>query len=151
MSDVQLTLLAERIAKLERQNRSLKRFGVALAGGAALVGALGAKLADDRKVLEAHELRLVDDHGRTRVSWVVNGDGAVLSVTGADADSHVHLGVNKAGTALVLQAEGGGRLGMLVPPKRAPVLDMRKDGLEDVTLSPALTRPKGAEEPASPK
>ncbi len=75
-----------RLAKLERENRWLKRAGAVFATVALVVVFCSAKDAPKRTVIEANEIRIVDSTGFLRGTLGVDkADGAVgLALMGAD-------------------------------------------------------------------
>lgn len=99
------TELVARIEKLERDNRRLKRLGVA---ALVLVGALGlvAATRPEPGVIKAHAFEVIDGQGRARIKlaatesgeeiWMKNVDGVVTSRLSGDAK----------GTSLVLDGSG---------------------------------------------
>ena len=67
--------LAERVERLERENRYLRRMGaVVLIGALVLLGG-GAYLADGPKTVEAKEFVLRDRDGKERLEMFVGPDG----------------------------------------------------------------------------
>lgn len=87
--------LAERVTRLERENRRLKR----MAMGAGLIIAVvfvAGQAAPERvpKEIRAETFRLVDEEGKTRGSWTQDEDGQELSLRGPDLMGGITLRVS---------------------------------------------------------
>jgi hypothetical protein len=70
--------LVERIERLEKHNRWLKLLMVAVTGLCVLVSMGGHPLArgqakEDRKIIDAHAFRIIDDKGKARGIWTALG------------------------------------------------------------------------------
>jgi hypothetical protein len=75
MDTASIDLLTERVDRLERENRRLKRIGAALAVGLLGVMIAGARSAAVVDVVEARGFRLVDEHGRHRIAMFMSPEG----------------------------------------------------------------------------
>jgi len=117
--------LAERVERLERENRRLKRVGAALGIGAALffaVGAGGAKVIDaerivlskdgtERAVLETDKegsalLRFLDKKGNERLSLSVGDFGPSLDMRSSNGEDEVKLAIAAGAPQFHLSSPG---------------------------------------------
>ena len=104
-----LTALSARVARLERQNRWLKRGGLAalvIVGTALLLGSR----AEPAKTLEVERLVLRDTFGRQRAALqVTKGDDPAVSLILYDENERPRagLGVNKDGPGLYFTDPNG--------------------------------------------
>jgi hypothetical protein len=97
-SDMQAVL--ERLEKLERQNRRLKRAGVIAC--VLVVAWVAAGRVRPSRTLQAEEFRLTDGQGRVRASLTVNGDFTDLDLFSETRKGNASLSVSDAGGALRL-------------------------------------------------
>lgn len=70
-----LERLAERVGDLERQNRLLKRIGVLLMMGSAVLIVVGTGLVKAPRQVEAQQFIVRDESGRVRARLAANRDG----------------------------------------------------------------------------
>lgn len=94
--------LQSRIAKLEKQNRRFKQFGVATLAGAALLFVMAQ--APARKTIEANEFVVKDAHGNTRIRLGVDpkNNSADLWLQTAKGEE----GASLSDSGLILQQGG---------------------------------------------
>src|SRR5437764_8094461 len=78
MDNAQLVAISERLNRLERENRRLKRGGALALVAVALLAAGGAKLAEVPKVIETEQLILRDSNGKMRARLSTDKDGSPL-------------------------------------------------------------------------
>jgi hypothetical protein len=104
--------LMDRVDKLERQNRSLRRFVVALSVLAACVPLMGQvpspSVADE---IRARRVVIVDDKGRVRADLAVLGDGSAVALDFRDEAGQIRAELvhSKEGPALIL-GDGSGQV-----------------------------------------
>jgi hypothetical protein len=99
----------ERLARLERQNRWIRRLGTLGLSVIAIAVLTGQGKDEDSKALRAHELRIVDAEGRTRI--LLAGEGGlghpVLILYGKEMTSpSVQLTVNEQAAHISASAIG---------------------------------------------
>jgi hypothetical protein len=94
--------ILERLNALEKQNRWMKRIGVAAIVIAASLLVMGQKAAVNRTI-EANEFLLRDSNGTVRSKWVVTQDGPRLLLLDGNGKERVVMYCN---------AFGGGGLGL---------------------------------------
>ena len=132
----ELEALANRVPRLETQNRWFKRAGVSAVGVvtiALVMGQAGAKQqAPATKVVEAEKFVLRDKDGRQRGSWGVDPDGSTaLSLRDKDGKERgIWVVSPEWGTALILcDPDGKLRGDWTVRPDGSTRLSLRdKDG-----------------------
>lgn len=84
----QLSALAERVEKLEKQNRRLSRIclsALLVLSALILMGQAG------QKTVEAHEFILRDNSGRLRGVWKMGSGGALFLLADENGKAHVIL------------------------------------------------------------
>jgi hypothetical protein len=101
-SDMQAVL--ERLEKLERQNRRLKRGGIIVVLLA--LGWVVMSQARRSRTIEAQEFDLKDAQGRLRASLAVNGDFTDLSLFSENAEEAARLTGSEHGAELHLWGPG---------------------------------------------
>jgi hypothetical protein len=103
-----LEALANRVAKLEVQNRRLRKTGIALLIVAAAVIVMGQ--APTRKVIEANEFVLKDADGKTRAWLGIEQTVAQLGVYGPEGKQQgfMHIGSGPYGPFIIL-GDGHGK------------------------------------------
>ena len=101
--------LEERIGRLERENKRLKRWGVVgmlAVVGLALLGQAAPK-GGVQDVVRTRLLEVVDDGGNARAGIRVGSHGPQLAFVDASGKQLVALGVAAGGPALMLQGASG--------------------------------------------
>ena len=95
-------ILQVRVAKLEKENRRIKKLAVAAFAGIALLFVMGQTPA--RKTVEANEFVVKDAHGNTRIRLGVDpkNDSAVLWMQTAKGDE----GASLSDSGMILQQDG---------------------------------------------
>ena len=110
-----LEVLANRVEKLETQNRRLKKVGIAIALLASAVVVMGQ--APTSKVIEANEFRVKDANGRVRAKFFMSeGLGPRLDLFDEDENPMVSLfGIGRIGTLSLGSTSGSSRSVILEP------------------------------------
>ncbi len=113
----------ERLERVERQNRRLRRAGaVSIVVAGALI--LMAQSAPPRRVVEAQQFLLKDKNGATRALWSVEGGRAHLSFT----DPSGRPGQGRPGVVLGMSEEGHPELIIRGPLGAQLALGVSDDG-----------------------
>jgi hypothetical protein len=115
--------LARRVARLERQNRSLKVVAslVVLATAATLCMGVGAP----RKTLETELLLVKDANGTTRMILGMADDGPAIAMLDAKGKLRANIGVTENGPELdFLDASETPRIQMAIDGKQVPRLNL---------------------------
>jgi hypothetical protein len=156
-----LEALSTRVAKLEAQNRYLKKTGIALSILAGAVIAMGQ--APTKRVITANEFVLLDESGTTRArlsmetkdkpaltflrdrttptASIQGGDEPVLVLTRPGSDEQITLMANKTFYGLTLYDKTSPRASLVVS-KGLPALDLAdQSGIPQTTLE---ARPTGS-------
>ncbi len=111
----ELVEVGQRLERVERQNRRLRRAGIALFVVVA-AGLLMAQAPPKERIVEAEGFRLKDRQGNVRAELVVSRDGPRLVLFGEGGKEHkerLTLDVVKEGPILTLyDANGQGRLSL---------------------------------------
>ena len=136
--------LVERLEKLERDNRRLKRFGAA---AMVLVAALGLVAATRPvpSVLKAHELEILDNAGRVRIRLGVGPrkEGADVTLFDAAGKRREDLGADDAGAAWIHFLDSQGHAAMLlvhIPARLSTFLGLGSEGQSEITLARPATK-----------
>jgi len=92
--------LAERVDKLERQNRRLKLVGVGALLFAGAILLMGQR--SPTNTVSAHEFVLTDDKGQTRGRWYTTPDSTMAMLDMYDPTDHLRLGLMSSGTGATI-------------------------------------------------
>jgi len=106
MNGPTMEALAQRLEKVEQQNRRLKRVGVVVLALAVAGIIMGQAMPGARKV-EAEEFVLRDAAGNVRAELVAFKDGLALTLLDESGKSRATLAVDKPGPRLSLYDENG--------------------------------------------
>jgi hypothetical protein len=132
-----LAELELRLAKLERQNRRLKRLGLLfllIAGSGFLLAQAPRKPARaapapatpavSYDTLVVHRLELRDKAGRVRGVWTVDAEGPALVLADTAGKPRAALSVTAYSSGLVLADPAGKPRAMLTASAKGPALDL---------------------------
>ena len=95
---VESSEIAARLARLERENRRVKKAGLVLLGGAGLLLLAAARPAGRVRIVEATELRLIDSTGALRGAMTADRTGAQLLLKDSVGKNRARLRVADDGT-----------------------------------------------------
>jgi hypothetical protein len=103
----ELNLLAERIAKLEKQNRLFKRIGVLLVLAVGCVSLVAAQERGKGQTIEAERFILKDANGRVRADLGMDKAGVRLLLTDENEKTRLNAAVFPEGPGMALFDENG--------------------------------------------
>lgn len=109
--------LADRVARLERENRKLKRAGLAILamGGVTL---LMGQSAPANRTVEAGKFKLVDKDGQNRGGLLILADGSPALLLGGKDGLRVGMAVRPDGTSSLEQYDKAGKLRTSIGPQK---------------------------------
>ncbi len=120
--------LEQRLVRLERGNRRMKRIGALVLVVAAAVVLSGAADGKDLPDLEVGSLTLKDKDGKTRASLGTSADGAVgllLSDKDGKTRAHLYVGVDGSPGLDLYDKDGKVRATLYVDADELPALTLR--------------------------
>src|SRR3954463_12123126 len=110
MDTPEVDAILQRLNRLERENRLLKRVALLGFAGVILLAAFGAKLADGPKVVEAERFIVRDPQGVERAAFGIQDDGiSRLTLSDGKGASKAMLSVTKDGEAVLNLVRKGGK------------------------------------------
>ena len=110
MDELTLESLARRLARLERENRWLKRLGTVLAVAAAAGGLMG-QVQPTAGTVESQRFVVKDAAGQPRAVLGATADGSIFELYDKDGDRRAAMGIATDGSAtlsLMTKGDKGG-------------------------------------------
>jgi len=142
-ANLDVQLLAQRVLRLEKQNRMLKWAGGGMVAFACAALLMGQK-EPDKKVVEAERFVLKGSGGHTRGTWDVNAEGATsLTLTDPKDAAAISIVVEKDGGGYITcNRPSGGRM-LLQATDEAMGLRFWAKGEKNRPLAALLADPEG--------
>jgi hypothetical protein len=105
----ELNALSVRVAKLERENRRLRRAALTMVLGLAPLAAMAQILPGHPRVTESQQFALLDADNRTRASLEMVGSQPTLVFYDGRGNPRVRLGLDKSGAPTLTAILPSGR------------------------------------------